>query len=121
MSDTIWVAIIAALSASIPTIILTIINNRLQLKLKHFELIQIAKDKAVINYLENVSGCLLGKDVGNIAEYQKAVHILIYYFPDLDIELLNQAISNNKAEGIDKKLERIYPIIKQLSKSRKEL
>lgn len=121
MSDTIWVAIITALSASIPTIILSIVNNHFQIRLKRFELEQIAKDNAVNNYLEHVSSCLLGAGIGDIKEYQKAVHVLLYYFPDLDIELLNNAICNNKEEGIDKKLERVYPIIKQLSKSRKEL
>ncbi len=121
MSDTIWVAIIVALSSSIPTIISTIYINHLQFKLKRFELSQNSKDKAVINYLENVSSCLLGHEVGNIVDYQKSVHILTYYFPNLDIKLLNQAILNNKEEGIDKKLERVYPVIKQLSKLRKDL
>lgn len=119
MSDTIWVAIIVALSSSIPTVIITIANYKIQFKLKRFELSQISKDKAVINYLENLSSCLMG--VGNIEEYQKSVHILTYYFPNLDIELLNQVITNNKEEGIDKKLEKAYPIIKQLSKLRKDL
>ncbi len=121
MSDTIWVAIIVALSSSIPTIILAIINNKFQIKLKRFELSQTAKDKAVENYLEDIANSMLNNDWRSLLKYQKSVQVLLYYFPDLDIKLLNKTITDNKVEGVDKKLERVYPVIKQLSKSRKDL
>ena len=121
MSDTILVAIIVALSSSIPTIISTIYINHLQFKLKRFELSQNAKDNAVIDYLNSVGTGLLGRTYGDIEKYHNACQVLLYYFPNLDIKLLNNVIKNNKEEGIDKKLEKVYPIIKQLSKSRKDL
>ena len=92
MSDTIWVAIIVALSSSIPTIVLAIINNWFQVKLKWFELSQVAKDKAVIDYLNSIGSGLLGLTYGDVENYLKATQILLYYFPNLDIELLNNII-----------------------------
>lgn len=124
MTETIWVAIITACATFIPTIVTIIVNNFFQLKFKRFELQQLSQDKAVLNYLEALGTCY-GPD-GNVSvsdaiQYQKSVNALLYYFPDLDTKLLDTAINSIRKTKPSDKMDFILPIIKKLSKSRKEI
>lgn len=120
MTETIWVAIITAISTTVPNIVITIIKNQQELKLKKFETLELAKRQSVINYLEALGDCFTND--GSIAlelakKYQKAVHNLLFYFPDLDLKLITEARNSINTCKSDQKINEIMPLIKQLSKS----
>lgn len=124
MSETIWVAIITACATFIPAISTIVVNNYFQYKFKRFELQQLSQDKAVLNYLEALASCY-GPDgslkLGTAKEYQKALNVLLYYFPDLDLRLLNKAIYSITKSKPNEKMDYTLPIIKELSKLRKRI
>ncbi len=121
MSDTILVAIITACATFIPTISSIIITNYYQLKLKRFELNEIAKQDVVIEFLETIGNFSYKTNSQDISEYLKCTSKLLYYFPNLDINLLVDITSASIETTLIAKINKILPIIKELSKSRKEL
>lgn len=121
MSDTVLVAIITACATFIPTIISIIINNYFQLKIKRFELNECAKREAVTNYLNALGNWCYKPTKEDINNYQKAVTILLYYFPNLDTQALKNGLQSINEESLTSKLELTLPIVKELSKLRKEI
>lgn len=123
MDITIVVAIITALSTTIPQLISNYMNNKHQLKIKKIELFEVAKREAIINFLNSVGNCTdngIGINTIQSTEYHKCLNVLMTYFPNLNqqnINKLNESIYNDN-DDIQKA---IYPIILELSKSLSEI
>lgn len=123
MSDTILVAIITAIATTIPNIIIAIIKNKQELKLKKFETLELAKRQAIIDYLDSLGECFTsdgGILIQQAQKYQKSANRLIFYFPNLDIDLIESARNSIQTCKSEEKIEAVMPLIKELSKSIKD-
>ena len=90
MSETIWVAIITGCAAIIPNIIVAIINNHYQLKIRKIETTQSLQRQALKNFNEKAT---LNK---HRVEYEQAVNELLIYFQNINT-LFIQVLENSRA------------------------
>ena len=123
MNTTIIVAIITALSTTLPQIVSTCINNRQQLKMKKLEYFELSKKKVITDFIIAVGNCTNNSNElapSQSIEYYKQLNILRAYFPNLN------------EKNIDKLTESLYysdeyiqtallPILKELSKLLSEI
>ena len=122
MSDTIWVAIIAAASAIIPQLINTYINYKRDTKLKLQDTYNQNRLNVIIDFLDS-TGSIYSKDGMSLKEkynFQKSVQKLLLYFPDISIKDFDKVFNSTSEWDTSKRLEALQPLIKQLSKSIKE-
>lgn len=113
MSDTIWVAIITACSAIIPQIIITIIKNNQELKIKELEIYEQSKREALNNFIQAATECsleLTEPKKSQLNNFYKSVFTILAYFPEA-----NDILSELDLEYICS--NRDHPEINQLSKS----
>lgn len=120
MSDTILIAIITASSTTIPAIIVVILNNRYNLKLKEYEATTLQKQQVASDFLENI-GSIISYDGGitgyDLASFHKSCNKLLLYFPNLNLDLIKQIKSSVHSSNSDDRIKLINELTKQLSKS----
>lgn len=119
MNTTVLVAIITALSAIIPNILITYLNNKQQFKIKKFEIDEVAKRQVIFEFstaISEISSYDGTIPEENFVKYQCALSKLLFYFPNLDKELLDYL--DDTLCDIDSfgKIEVLQTIIKELSK-----
>lgn len=118
MSDTIIVAIITAIATTVPQIVVNIINNKHQLKLKQYELRKTVYQKVVDEFIENITNCM-DDDVGLSAKqsinFYKSINKIQIYFPKLDKKLIDNLVQNIQKDDVTIE-EALKPIVKELSK-----
>ena len=122
MSDTIWVAIIASLSAIVPQLITTFLNYRKDVKLKLTETYNQNKLNIITEFLDSLGNMYNrdGTSLGDKYTFQKASQKLLLYFPDININLFDSLFDSAKEWDTSRRLEILQPLIKQLSKSMQE-
>lgn len=119
MNTTVLVALITGLSAIVPNIIITILNNRQQFKLQKFEIDEVAKRNAIIEFANSVSDCISDNgslSINNSIRYDKALNKLLFYFPNLNIETIQRLTDSLFDIDINSKQDVLRPLIKELSK-----
>lgn len=118
MSDTIIVAIITAIVTTVPQIVVNIVNNKHQLKLKQYELRKTVYQKVIDEFIENVTNCM-DDDVGLSAKqsinFYKSINKIQIYFPKLDKKLIDNLVQNIQKDDVTIE-ETLKPIVKELSK-----
>ena len=118
MSETVLIALITAASAILPNIIIAKINNKNFFKIKKFEYSELAKKEAILNFLDAAGKCVgdnvFGEDLSN---FQIATNRLLVYFPNLDIEIINNVRNSLFDSNSKNKVDALFPLIKELSKS----
>lgn len=122
MSDTIWVAIITGCLTTIPQIIITIINNRKEVKIKSIEKFKQDQLKVIIDFLDSVGGIYSndGISLSKKSDFQKTSQKLLLYFPSIDINEFNKIFDSTKEWNTSERLKVLQPLLKQLSKSIQE-
>ncbi|MBR1386279.1 MAG: hypothetical protein IJ568_05575 [Bacilli bacterium] len=122
MSDTIWVAIITGCLTTIPQIIITIINNRKEVKIKSIEKFKQDQLKVIIDFLDSVGGIYSndGISLSKKSDFQKTSQKLLLYFPSIDINEFNKIFDSTKKWNTSERLKVLQPLLKQLSKSIQE-
>lgn len=123
MSDTIIVAIITAIATTVPQIVVNIINNKHQLKLKQYELRKTIYQKVVDEFIENVTNCMddyNGLSTKQSINFYQSINKIQIYFPKLDKKLIDNLVQNIQKDDdtIEKTLK---PIVKELSKLLSEI
>ncbi len=123
MSDTIWVAIITACATTIPQIIIAIINKNKEIKLKKFEYYNQNRLQVIFDFLDAV-GEIYSKDGINLKEkanFQKSLHKLTLYFPKIDYKIFDKIYNSLSEWDVTSRHEALQPLIKELSKSIKDI
>lgn len=121
---TITFAVILGISAIISPIIVTVINNNHQLKLKRYENQELAKRQAIIDFINATANCYSfdgSLDLKSSTDFQKSCNKLLLYFPDIDIEILNEIRSSLHSTNINAKDKEIKQLIIKLSKQLTEI
>lgn len=121
---TITFAVILGISAIISPIIVTVINNNYQLKLKRYENQELAKRQAIIDFINATAECTTydGRlPLQSISNFQKACNKLLLYFPTVDIEILNKIYSSLRSTNLNDKDKEIKQLIIKLSKQLTEI
>lgn len=123
MSDTIIVAIITAVATTVPQIVISIINNKHQLKIKQYESKKVFYQSVVDEFIENVTACMNSNGgLSNIQSinFYKSINRIQIYFPNINkknIDKLSDVIYSNK----DTIIHYLEPVIKELSKLLSEI
>lgn len=123
MNTTIIVAIITALSTTLPQIISTCINNRQQLKIKKLEYFELSKKKVITDFIVAVGNCTdnsNGLAPCQSIEYYKHLNILRTYFPDLNENNINN-LTKSLYDSDESIQTALLPILKELSKLLSEI
>lgn len=123
MSDTIIVAIITAIATTVPQIVVNIINNKHQLKLKQYELRKTIYQKVVDEFIENVTNCMddyNGLSTKQSINFYQSINKIQIYFPKLDKKLIDNLVQNIQKDD-DTIEETLKPIVKELSKLLSEI
>ena len=122
MSDTIWVAIITGCLTTIPQIIITIINNRKEVKIKSIEKFKQDQLKVIIDFKYSIGGIYSndGISLSKKSDFQKTSQKLLLYFPSIDINEFNKIFDSTKKWNTSERLKVLQPLLKQLSKSIQE-
>lgn len=122
MSDTIWVAIIAAASAIIPQSINAYINYKKDVKLKSQDIYNQNRLDAINEFLDSTGSIYseAGMSLKEKYNFQKSAQKLLLYFPNISTETFNEIFASTKEWNPQKRLDTLQPLIKQLSKSIKE-
>lgn len=116
MSDTVLVAIITACATAVPTTISLLFNLLGEYGIKKWKLNKTSKRNAVKEYLDILGNSSVAASERDISKYQAASLNLLYYYPELDVSLLHNAINGYTEKRIDSKLNAALPLIKELSK-----
>lgn len=121
---TITFAVILGITSIISPIIVTIINNHYQLKIKRFDSLELAKRQAIIEFIDATSECIAYERrlAGNeFKAFQKSANKLLLYFPDIDIKILNNIQNALMEPNVNTKDKDLRPLIIKLSKQLTEI
>lgn len=122
MSDTLLVAIITGVLTTVPQIIITIINNHKELKLKQIEFFKQKQLDVVVDFLNSV-GDISNPDAITLKEksnFQKSTNKLLLYFPTISKDTITTIYKSVNNWDVGERYEAIQPLIKELSKSIKD-
>lgn len=116
MSETVLIAIITGISATLPNIIITIINNKNSFRIKKYENSTLVKREVILNFLDSIGKCV-GDNVytEDLSNFQIATNKLLLYFPNLDLDIINNVRESMFDSNSKNKLDVLLPLIKQLS------
>ena len=118
MNTAIIVAIITAISTTVPQLISTNMKNKQELAIKKLEYSELIKKNVITEFIIAVSNCMdNGSGLAPVQskEYYKRLNILLTYFPNINqesIDNLTKSIYSN-----DKTIQKsLMPVIQELSK-----
>lgn len=129
MNTTVLVALITGVATTVPPIIINIINNYNQLKVKNVEYNRTVRQKIVDEFIEKATNCMGIIDNQKIAEYYDGLYSLLIYFPSINkdnIDRLSDKIDYKLGNHADSKSDNslirhcLDIVIKELSKELSE-
>lgn len=121
---TITFALILGITSIISPIIVTIINNHYQLKIKRFDNLELAKRQAIIDFINVTAECTLADSdtlLEKIINFQKVSNQLILFFPNIDTSVFDEILKTFKNPKITDKDKLIRPLIIKLAKQLTEI
>ena len=123
MTTAIIVAIITAISTTVPQLISTNMKNKHELALKRLEYFELTKKNVITDFIIAVGECMdnsSGLAPVKSKEYYKSLNVLLAYFPKLNMENINQLTES--IYSTDAKIQKaLTPIIQELSKLLSEI
>ena len=114
--STITMSIIIGLVATLPQIIVAIINNHYQIIIKETENYKLAKRNAIEDFIDKASHCCNSQlSLSQISSYEKSFNTLKLYIDNLDIKLFDKLKNSRDNININAYYETLSEVITYLS------
>lgn len=113
---TITMSIIIGLVATLPQIIVALINNHYQIVIKENDNYRIAKRNAIENFINEASKCCSSQlTLEQVSTYEKSLNNLKLHIKDLDLELFDKLKNSRSDKNINNYYETLSEVTTYLS------
>ncbi len=118
------IAIILLLSSIISPIVVAIINNMHQTKMKRIEIFENNKTQALANFIENAQQVAYNPtDSETVLNYANSFNVLFLYFSNISLDTVSkfdqcrtEIVKNDTPENFQKANRELTNIVQELSK-----